>query len=34
MFNNQFLPALSLAFMALFTTVHAQADDATPIRSA
>lgn len=34
MFNHQLLPALSLAFMALFTTVHAQAEELTPIRSA
>ncbi|QJI39173.1 dual specificity protein phosphatase family protein [Pseudomonas sp. ADAK13] len=34
MFNHQLLPALSLAFMALFTTFHAQAEELTPIRSA
>ncbi|WP_248748285.1 dual specificity protein phosphatase family protein [Pseudomonas sp. MWU15-20650] len=33
MFKIQLLPALGLAFMALFSTVHAHADDATSIRS-
>lgn len=34
MFKNQLLPALSLVFMALFTTVNTQAEELTPIRSA
>lgn len=33
MFKTRLLPALGLALMALFTTVHAQADEATSIRS-
>jgi protein tyrosine/serine phosphatase len=33
MFNHQLLPAISLAFMALFTTVQAHADDTASIRS-
>jgi protein tyrosine/serine phosphatase len=33
MFNHQLLPAISLAFMALFTTVQAHADDPASIRS-
>ncbi|NWE15549.1 phosphatase domain-containing protein [Pseudomonas yamanorum] len=33
MFNHQLLPALSLAFMALFSTVQAQAEELTPMRS-
>lgn len=33
MFTLRLLPALSLAFFALFTSVSAQADDATSIRS-
>jgi len=33
MFKNQLLPVLSLAFMALFTVAHAQAEELTPIRS-
>ena len=34
MFNTQLLPTLVLAFMALFATVHARADEASSIRSA
>lgn len=34
MFTIRLLPALGLAFMALFTTLQAQADEATSIRSA
>ena len=33
MFTIRLLPALGLAFMALFTTLQAQADEATSIRS-
>ncbi|WP_294738751.1 tyrosine-protein phosphatase [uncultured Pseudomonas sp.] len=33
MFNHQLLPALSLAFMALFSTVQAHAEELTPMRS-
>lgn len=33
MFKNQLLPALSLVFMALFTTAPSQAEELTPIRS-
>jgi len=33
MFNHQLLPALSLAFMALFSAVQAHAEELTPMRS-
>ena len=33
MFKNQLLPAVSLVFMALFTTAPSQAEELTPIRS-
>ena len=33
MFKHQWLPALGLAFLALFTSAHAWADDTTSLRS-
>lgn len=33
MFNHQWLPALGLAFLALFTSAHTWADDSTSLRS-